>query len=68
MSTRPVSCAEVLALIQCYLDCECDAVDMVVIAHHLDVCRFCSDELLALRWLKAAVRRCGSGRESGSWH
>jgi hypothetical protein len=64
MSTRAVSCAEVLALIQCYLDCECDAVDMVVIACHLDRCPGCARELLELRWIKAAVRRCAGAPES----
>jgi hypothetical protein len=52
------SCREVLAIIQCYVDCECDVITMVMIAGHLDVCDACGAELRTLRWLKAAVRRC----------
>jgi anti-sigma factor RsiW len=53
------SCQEVLAIIQCYVDGECDVVTMVMIASHLDGCEHCDAELRTLRWLKAAVRRCG---------
>jgi hypothetical protein len=52
------SCGEVLAIIQCYVDCECDVTTMVMIATHLDACERCDAELRTLRWLKAAVRRC----------
>jgi hypothetical protein len=66
LSTEP-SCAEVLAFIDWYVDCECDATTMLVIAAHLDACGGCCDELLTLRWLKSAVRRCGGAPESRSW-
>ena len=61
------SCREVLAIIQCYVDCECDVETMLVIAAHLDQCAPCCDELAGFRWLKSAVRRCSGGSESGSW-
>ena len=51
-------CREVLAVIQCYVDGECDVLTMLAIAAHLDACGACTDELESLRWLKAAVRRC----------
>ena len=64
--TEP-SCRDVLVVIQCYVDCECDVDTMLMIAAHLDCCRQCADELEALRWLKAAVRRCAGAPESRSW-
>jgi anti-sigma factor RsiW len=58
----------VLVLIQCYLDCECDVQTMVVIAGHLDRCPRCAAEVQQLRWIKAAVRRCGAtASESELW-
>ena len=57
LSTEP-SCAEVLAFIDWYVDCECDVTTMLTIATHLDACPACREELDALRALKAAVRRC----------
>jgi anti-sigma factor RsiW len=65
MSRRPVSCPDVLSTIQCYVDCECEVMVMLTIAAHLDACPACAAELATLRWLKAAVRRCGSAPESG---
>ncbi len=62
-----VSCVEVLAVIQCYVDCECDVTTMLVIAAHLDGCCECCAELATLRWMKAAVRRCGGAPESRAW-
>ena len=62
------SCIEVLAIIQCYVDCECDVDTMLVIAAHLDCCPGCCDELASIRWLKAAVRRCSGAPESPLWH
>jgi hypothetical protein len=62
------SCREVLAVIQCYVDVECDLWTMLAIAAHLDCCRTCAEELQALRWLKAAVRRCAAAPESPLWH
>jgi len=53
------SCHEVLAVIQCYVDTECDVSTMLVVAAHVDCCHACAGELESLRWLKAAVRRCG---------
>ena len=58
LSQQP-SCVEVLAVINCYVDCECDATTMLVIAAHLDVCCDCCEQLAQMRWLKSAVRRCG---------
>jgi hypothetical protein len=55
------SCHEVLVLIQCYVDYECDVVTMLAVAHHLEMCEVCRDELEMLRSLKAAVRRCCQG-------
>ena len=52
------SCLEILVIIQCYVDCECDATTMLTVAAHLDVCPPCREELDGLRALKAAVRRC----------
>jgi len=66
LSSQP-TCGEVLAVISCYVDCECDATTMLVIAAHLDVCCDCRAELWQLRWLKSAVRRCGGAPESRSW-
>jgi hypothetical protein len=63
LTARP-SCAEVLALIDCYADCECDVTTMIVIAGHLDVCRECCEQLSQIRWIKSAVRRCGGAPES----
>jgi len=66
-----LSCIEVLAVIDWYVDCECDATTMLVIAAHLDACCGCCEELSKVRWLKSAVRRCGrapeSAPESQSW-
>jgi hypothetical protein len=62
------SCREVLVIIQCYVDCECDVTTMLIIADHLDWCPSCSNALAELRWLKAAVRRCAGAPESRSWH
>jgi anti-sigma factor RsiW len=56
------SCFGVLAIIQCYLDCECDPATMLAIASHLDRCSPCRAELEGLRALKAAVRRCSGLR------
>jgi hypothetical protein len=58
------TCVEVLAVINWYVDCECDVTTMLVIARHLDVCCDCVRELSQLRWLKSAVRRCGGAPES----
>jgi hypothetical protein len=66
--TAKPSCAEVLALIDCYADCECDVTTMIVIAGHLDVCRECCEQLWQIRWIKSAVRRCGGAPESRPWH
>jgi len=70
LSPHP-SCVEVLAVINCYVDCECDAMTMLVIATHLDWCCECGEQLAQMRWLKSAVRRCGGASESasksGSW-
>ena len=52
------SCLEVLVIIQCYVDCECDVTTMLTIATHLDACPACREELDGLRALRAAVRRC----------
>jgi hypothetical protein len=60
------SCPEVIAIIQCYVDCECDVATMVAIAAHLSRCEACDAELQALRWLKAAVRRC-AGHDASVW-
>jgi len=65
--TPEPSCAEVLALIDCYADCECDVTTMILIACHLDVCRTCGEELWQVRWIKSAVRRCGGTTESRPW-
>lgn len=62
------SCHDVLAVIQCYVDVECDAWTMLAIAAHLDRCASCVEELEMLRWLKAAVRRCAAAPESPLWH
>jgi len=61
------TCVEVLAFINWYVDCECDATTMLVIAAHLDACCACCEELSQVRWLKSAVRRCGGAPESRSW-
>ena len=61
-------CRDVLAVIQCYVDVECDVLTMLAIAAHLDHCCTCAEELETLRWLKAAVRRCGAAPESPLWH
>jgi hypothetical protein len=66
-ASTKLSCGQVLAVIDCYVDCECDAATMLVIAAHLDVCCDCCAELSRLRWLKSAVRRCGGAPESRSW-
>ncbi len=58
------TCVEVLAVIDWYVDCECDVTTMLVIAAHLDVCGGCCEELSKVRWLKSAVRRCGGAPES----
>ncbi|HUI48687.1 MAG TPA: hypothetical protein VL119_08320 [Acidimicrobiia bacterium] len=56
-----------LAAIDWYADCECDVETMLVIATHIDACGECRRELLQVRWLKSAVRRCGGAPESRSW-
>lgn len=61
------SCVDVLAVINWYVDCECDVATMLVIAAHLDACCECCEELTQVRWLKSAVRRCGGAPESRSW-
>jgi hypothetical protein len=66
LSPHP-SCVEVLAVINWYVDCECDATTMLVIAAHLDVCCECCEQLSQVRWLKSAVRRCGGAPDSRSW-
>jgi hypothetical protein len=61
------SCHEVLVIIQCYVDYECDVFTMIAVASHLETCKVCQEELETLRALKAAVRRCngtGSAAES----
>ena len=68
VDTDEPSCLEVLTVIQCYVDCECDVTTMLVIAAHLDRCEVCAGELATLRILKAAVRRCGRAPESLPWH
>jgi len=65
--TDEPSCAEVLALIDSYADCECDVTTMIVIATHLDACRDCCGQLWQIRWIKSAVRRCGRASESRPW-
>ncbi len=64
--TQP-SCRDVLAVIQCYVDGECELWTMLAIAAHLDHCCACLEELEMLRWLKAAVRRCAGAPESPLW-
>jgi len=66
LSPHP-SCTEVLAVINWYVDCECDVTSMLVIAAHLDACGECGEQLSQVRWLKSAVRRCGGAPESRSW-
>jgi hypothetical protein len=76
--TEP-SCRDVQAVIQCYVDGECDLWTMMAVANHLDRCGACCDEVQMWRWLKAAVRRCaghgpsghserGNAPESPLWH
>ena len=65
------SCHEVIAVIQCYVDGECDLGMMMAVASHLDECDACLEELMALRWLKAAVRRCATTTRATNfplWH
>jgi len=59
------TCHEVLVIIQCYVDYECDVVTMLAVASHLETCKVCRDELDTLRALKAAVRRCSGPDPSG---
>ena len=68
MTVSEPACHVVLAEIQCYVDYECEVFLMLAIAAHLDRCPECREELEALRWLKAAVRRCSGGAESRLWH
>jgi anti-sigma factor (TIGR02949 family) len=66
-------CSDVLVVIQCYADGECDLETAFAITVHLELCSDCQQQLLTLRWLKAAVRRCcNDGRqfdasESRAW-
>jgi anti-sigma factor RsiW len=60
-------CHDVLVLKHLYVDCECDVHTMLVIAAHIERCDECAEQLAQLRWLKAAVRRCGNAPESPSW-
>jgi ribosomal protein L37AE/L43A len=62
-----LSCIEVLTVIQSYADCECDVDTMMVLAAHIEVCGECGDQLMQLRWIKAAVRRCSRAPESSPW-
>jgi hypothetical protein len=75
MRTRPdglwlvvtLSCYEVLVVVQCYVDCECDCDTALEVAAHLEACPGCDAEVVTIRWLKAAVRRCAGASESRVW-
>jgi len=67
-SSPAPSCGDVMVVIQCYVDCECDVTTMLTVAAHLDCCDECAAELATLRALKAAVRRCARASESRPWH
>jgi anti-sigma factor RsiW len=49
----------VLVIVHRYVDGECDLETALAVAAHLDACPECEHEVLEIRWLKAAVRRCG---------
>ncbi len=68
---REPTCHEVLDVVQCYVDHECDLATMMAVAAHLDACDTCLAEVLMLRWLKAAVRRCAAPTRAANfplWH
>jgi anti-sigma factor RsiW len=52
-------CCDVLVIVHRYVDGECDLETALAVAAHLDNCPQCEHEVLEIRWLKAAVRRCG---------
>jgi anti-sigma factor RsiW len=52
-------CCDVLVFVHRYVDGECDLETALAVAAHLDACPECGYEVLEIRWLKAAVRRCG---------
>ena len=55
-------CLDVLVIIQCYVDCECDVDDDAVDRRPPRSGAGCRQELETLRALKAAVRRCGAAK------
>jgi anti-sigma factor RsiW len=63
------SCHDVLVVIDCYVDGECDLDTALAIAAHLDVCCECGARALTIRLLKARVRRCMcEGQNHDPWH
>jgi anti-sigma factor RsiW len=52
---KQLSCAEVAAVLQGYLDGELDVADRPTVAAHLDVCRDCGLEEVTFRHIKAAL-------------
>lgn len=52
---RPMSCAEVAAVLQSYLDDETDEVATRRVAHHLDDCLRCGMEVVTYRHIKATL-------------
>lgn len=52
---KQLSCAEVAAVLQIYLDGELDAADRPAVAAHLDVCRDCGLEEVTFLHIKAAL-------------
>jgi len=52
---KQLSCAEVAAVLQSYLDGELDAADRPAVAAHLDVCRDCGLEEVIFRDIKAVL-------------
>jgi len=52
-----------LVFVHHYVDGECDLETALAVAAHLDACPDCGQAVLEIRWLKAAVRRCGRGSD-----
>ncbi len=61
-----MSCAEVGAVLQAYLDDETDEVATRRVAHHLEDCLRCGMEVVTYRRIKESLGRCGPDLDPAS--
>jgi anti-sigma factor RsiW len=63
---RPITCAEVGAVLQAYLDDEIDEIATRRVTHHLEDCLRCGMEVVTYRRIKESLGRRGPDLDPAS--